>query len=79
MNPFRAVNAFGVIIVNGTGVIHGFHVRLRFRYLDGSIYNNAQADMQISTDGRHMEGIVYYERAGPRFMRLVMQSSSGDG
>jgi hypothetical protein len=71
---FRAVNAFGVPVVEGTGVLNGHQAQLAFRYFDGYIYDEAQATMEISANGWQMGGLVHYARSGPRYMQLVKQS-----
>ena len=70
---FWGVNAFGVVVVQGQGVLQGYQVHLTFQYYDGYIYDQGQTIMQISMNGRQMDGLVQYVVSGLRPMRLVRQ------
>jgi DnaJ domain len=71
---FRGVNAFGVVVVDGHGTIQGNQAHLKFQYFDGFTYDMGQTIMQISPDGRRMDGIVHFSVSGIRRpMGLVKQ------
>jgi hypothetical protein len=71
---FRGVNAFGVVVVDGQGMIQGSDVYLAFRYYDGYVYDQGKTVMQISSNGQQMSGMVQYAVSGMRRpMQLVKQ------
>lgn len=71
---FQGTNQFGSVVVNGAGTVSGNQAQLFFRYFDGMVYEEATATMQISSDWRTMEGLVYYRKSGvSRMMGLVRQ------
>ena len=71
---FRGVNAFRVVVVQGQGVIQGRQIHLTLQYVDGYTYDQGQAVMQVSSNGRQMDGMVQYAVSGVRRpMRLVKQ------
>jgi hypothetical protein len=70
----RGVNAFGVVVVDGHGTIQGNQAHLEFQYFDGFTYDRGQTIMQISPDGRRMDGMVQYAVSGIRRpMGLIKQ------
>jgi hypothetical protein len=70
----RGVNVYGVVVVQGQGVVQGTQVQLEFQYYDGYVYDQGQTVMQIATNGQQMDGIVRYMMSGmSRPMRLVKQ------
>jgi hypothetical protein len=71
---FRGVNAFGVVVVEGQGIIQGSEAYLAFRYYDGYVYDQGKTVMQIAPNGRQMSGMVQYDVSGMRRqMQLVKQ------
>jgi hypothetical protein len=70
---FYATNRFGMKVAEGFGEVIGNEARLQFRYFDGIYSDEAQTTLQISADGRRMEGLVYYARAGVQPGLLVRQ------
>lgn len=71
---FKGVNQFGVVIVDGQGILNGMQAQLHFRYFDGAVYDEATVTMKISPDGRKMQGMVHYAHSGvSRMMGLVRQ------
>jgi hypothetical protein len=71
---FQGVNAVGVVVVQGQGAVQEYQTHLTFQYYDGYTYDQGQTIMQISSNGRQMDGMVQYAVSGVRRpMRLVRQ------
>jgi DNA-directed RNA polymerase subunit RPC12/RpoP len=69
---FRGANALGFVVLEGQGTVQEDQAHLAFRYFDGYTYDQGEALMLISPNGRQMDGVVQYAVSGLRRpMRLV--------
>jgi hypothetical protein len=70
----RGVNGFGVVVVQGQGVLQGHQLHLTFQYYDGYVYDQGRTIMQIAPNRCQMAGVVQYAVSGmQRPMQLVRQ------